>query len=457
MYGNALDGAVPTAETAVTVAGDTAFAVGPGAASPTCASIRFDNATPADGADMRGLDFSKVTADSVIDLKGRTLFLADKTSAALGAFTITDSSTGAPGTVRVSVGVGSTLVNSVVSLVGNLKLRKEGEGVFEAGKTMQTYSGGTEVVAGTVRLGTSGSGPFGAGAVHLPADTFFDVINNDASSVSVVLAGGTLQNSASTVGTLPRVLALTENSTIKYANASSTGNDLRIPAGCEWNLGGKTLSVIMTGNDSDLTMDAGAVNVISNGTMTFTVNTAGSTTKGYFAIRRLSGRDGLKLDTGKTYPRLQSGAYVSTVMDYTSNPVAGANAINLSGRYMEIYGRFSPQSAMGFNMTMMDGSTLDLSKLEGTFSCNFSNGSGGTASQKLSFAAGTVAVNLEGRGDLKAIAKSESPYIVTWATKPADTVSFVLDDATAAHGFKVRVRDSGLELVPPYGFMLIVR
>ena len=86
-----------------------------------------------------------------------------------------------------------------------------------------------------------------------------------------------------------------------------------------------------------------------------------------------------------------------------------------------------------------------------------SNGSGGTASQKLSFAAGTVAVNLEGRGDLKAIAKSESPYIVTWATKPADTVSFVLDDATAAHGFKVRVRDSGLELVPPYGFMLIVR
>ena len=457
VYGNALDGAVPTAETAVTVAGDTAFAVGPGAASPTCASIRFDNATPADGADMRGLDFSKVTADSVIDLKGRTLFLADKTSAALGAFTITDSSTGAPGTVRVSVGVGSTLVNSVVSLVGNLKLRKEGEGVFEAGKTMQTYSGGTEVVAGTVRLGTSGSGPFGAGAVHLPADTVFDVINNDAASVSVVLAGGTLQNSASTVGTLPRVLALTENSTIKYANASSTGNDLRIPAGCEWNLGGKTLSVIMTGNDSDLTMDAGAVNVISNGTMTFTVNTAGSTTKGYFAIRRLSGRDGLKLDTGKTYPRLQSGAYVSTVMDYTSNPVAGANAINLSGRYMEIYGRFSPQSAMGFNMTMMDGSTLDLSKLEGTFSCNFSNGSGGTASQKLSFAAGTVAVNLEGRGDLKAIAKSESPYIVTWATKPADTVSFVLDDATAAHGFKVRVRDSGLELVPPYGFMLIVR
>jgi len=52
---------------------------------------------------------------------------------------------------------------------------------------------------------------------------------------------------------------------------------------------------------------------------------------------------------------------------------------------------------------------------------------------------------------------SESPYIVTWATKPADTVSFVLDDATAAHGYEVRVRDAGLELVPPYGFMLIVR
>ena len=457
VYGTALDGAVPTVETAVTVSGETAFAVPSGAATPACASLRFLHATPTNVTDWSGLDFSKVTADSVIDIKGRTFFLADETSAALSAFTITDTSTGEPGTVRISVASGSTLANAVVALNGNLKLRKEGEGVFSAAKASQAYTGGTDVIAGTIRIGSSGTGHFGGGVVYLPADTVFDVLNYNASAASVVLAGGTLQNSATTSGTLPRVLRLTEDSTIRHAHATATNNDMFIPAGCEWNLGGKTLSVVMTGNDSDLNMDAGAVNVISNGTLKITVNTAGSSGKGYFAIRRLAGRDGLKLDTGRTYPRLQSGAYVSSVMDFTSNPVAGANAINSSGKYMEIYGRFTPQSALGFNMTMMDGSTLDLSKLTGAFSCNFSTGSGGTGSQKLSFAAGTVTVNLEGRDDLKTIAKSASPYIVTWTTKPADTVSFALDESTAGHGYKCEVCDAGLKLIPPPGFSIILR
>ena len=44
------------------------------------------------------------------------------------------------------------------------------------------------------------------------------------------------------------------------------------------------------------------------------------------------------------------------------------------------------------------------------------------------------------------------------STNGADPLApFVLDDATAVHGYEVRVRDAGLELVPPYGFMLIVR
>ena len=155
---------------------------------------------------MRGLDFSKVTSDSVIDLQGRTLFLADETSAALGEFTITDTSLGTPGTVRVSVADGSTLLNSGIALTENLRLVKEGEGLFSAGKASQTYTGGTGISNGTIRVASSGTGHFGSGVVYLPTGSTLDIYNNDASSATVVLAGGTIQNSATTAGTLPRVL-----------------------------------------------------------------------------------------------------------------------------------------------------------------------------------------------------------------------------------------------------------
>ena len=142
-----------------------------------------------------------------------------------------------------------------------------------------------------------------------------DIYNNDASSATVVLAGGTIQNSATTAGTLPRVLSLTSDSTIKHANGSASNNDMNVPAGCEWNLGGYTLSLEMTGNDSDFSFSDAALNVVSNGTIIVTVNTTGGVTKGYFQLRRLSGKDGLRLDLGKTYPRIK-GSYDCSVMDF---------------------------------------------------------------------------------------------------------------------------------------------
>ena len=458
VYGNALDGAVPTAETAVTVSGETAFAVTNGAAMPACASLTFADAMPTNVLDWRGLDFSKVTANSIIDVRGRTLFLVDESSAALSAFTITDSSHGEPGTVRISVASGATLANGGVALTGNLKLRKEGEGVFSAAKAGQTYTGGTDVIAGTVRVGSSGASHFGSGAVVVPAGATYDAYGNNDSSVSIVLAGGRITNTGGNA-TLPSALALEEDSVLEFAVLSST-HDMSMPSGAVWNLGGKTLSVVMDGTDPDLNVKDVT---ISNGTFTVSVNAYGGVTKGYVQIYKLRGGDGLNLDLGNTYLRLATtGVADSQVRDFTANPPDQANVVySHSTNRMQIHGVYTPQTVRGFNMTMMDGSTLDLSQWSGAYNCVFTNPeySGSTANTlcDLQFAAGTVTVNLDGRGDLREIAKSESPYIVTWATKPSDTVSFVLDDATAAHGYEVRVRDAGLELVPPYGFMLIVR
>lgn len=458
VYGNALDGAVPTAETAVTVSGETAFAVPKGASMPACASLTFSDAMPTNVLDWRGLDFSKVTANSIIDVRGRTLFLVDESSAALSAFTITDSSHGEPGTVRISVASGATLANGGVALAGNLKLRKEGEGVFSAAKAGQTYTGGTDVIAGTVRVGSSGASHFGSGAVVVPTGATYDAYGNNDSSVSIVLAGGRITNTGGNA-TLPSALALEEDSVLAFAELPAN-HDMTIPAGSVWNLGGKTLSVSMNGHDPDLNVKDVT---ISNGTFTVEVNAYKGETKGYVQIYKLRGGDGLNLDLGNTCLRLATtGVANSQVRDFTANPPDQASVVySHSTNRMQIYGVYTPQTVRGFNMTMMDGSTLDLSQWSGTYNCVFTNPkyNGSTANTlcDLQFAAGTVTVNLDGRRDLREIANAESPYIVRWTTRPADTVSFVLDDDTKNHGFKVEVCDEGLKLCASCGTVVIVR
>ena len=459
-YGTQLDATtIPTEETAITVAGETAFAVTNGATMFVCASVTFDNATPTNVLDWSGLDFSKVTSDSVVDLRGRTLFLADETSATLGAFTITDSSHGEPGTVRVSVVSGATLANGGVALTGNLKLCKEGEGVFSAAKAGQTYTGGTDVIAGTIRVGSSGSGHFGTGSVVVPSGATYDVYGYADSAVNLVLAGGRLTNTGGDA-TLPSSLTLEEDSVFAFAALSST-HDMTIPSGAVWNLGGKTLSLVMDGTDPDLNVKDVT---ISNGIFTVTVNAYNNETKGYLQIYKLRGGDGLNLDLGNSCMRLaMTGVANSQVRDFTANPPDQANVVySYSTSRMQIYGTYTPQTVRGFNMTMMDGSTLGLSQWSGAYNCVFTNPKYGNKTDgtlcNLQFAANaTVTVDMHGRSDLKAIAKSASPYVVTWTTKPADTTTFVLDDDTTQHGYECEVCDTGLKLIPPPGFSIILR
>ena len=448
---------IPTIDTDVTVSGTTVFQV-TNSAMFACKSLKFDNVTLPDNADLRGLDFSKVTSDSVIDLQGRTLFLADETSATLGEFTITDTSLGTPGTLRLSVASGSTLSNSGIALTGNLRLQKEGDGVFSAAKASQTYAGGTDVSNGTVRVASSGTGHFGSGPVFAPAGTTYDTCGNADSAVNLILAGGKIANTGAN-STLPSVLTLTADSTIEFA-ALPANHDMTIPAGAVWNLGGKTLSVLMDGYDPDLYTK----NVtISNGTFAATVNTYNGNTKGYVQIFKLNGRDGLNLDLGNTCLRLTTdGVATSQVCDFTSNARDEQGSVfSYSSSRLQIFGTFTPQNAIGLNMTMMDGSTLNLSRLTGTFSCTFTNPkynnkTDGTLCNLQFSSNATVMVNLEGRTDLKTIAKSESPYVVTWATKPAATTTFVLDETTRQR-YKCEVTDAGLRLKKINGLVIIVR
>ncbi len=448
---------VPTADTDVIVAGTTTFAVANGSAF-VCKSIKFDNATFVDGADMRGLDITKVTADSTIDLQGRTLRLSGANGAA-AAFTITDSSSGTSGTVLWDVAQGDIL-KSAATLAGNIRLIKDGAGVLSVGSSSQTYTGGTDVSNGTIRVGSSGTGHFGSGVVYVPTGATYDACGGNDSAVNLVLAGGKITNTGGNA-TLPALLTMTADSTLEFA-VLPENHDMAIPNGTGvWNLGGYTLSVLMDGYDPDLQTK----NVtISNGTFAATVNTYNGNTKGYVQIYKLNGRDGLNLDLGNTCLRLTTdGVATSQVCDFTANARNEQGSVySYSTSRLQIYGTFTPQNVRGLNMTMMDGSTLNLSRLTGTFNCTFTNPkydnkTDGTLCN-LQFATdSTITVNLDGRTDLKTLAKSESPYVVTWATKPADTTTFVLDAATQELGFKCKVEDTGLKLSRPKGMMLIVR
>ena len=454
---------VPTADTDVIVAGTTTFAVANGSAF-VCKSIKFDNATFVDGADMRGLDITKVTSDSTINLQGRTLRLSGANGAA-AAFTMTDSSSGAPGTVLWDVAQGDIL-ESAVTLAGNIRLIKDGAGVLSVGSASQTYTGGTDVSNGTIRVGSSGTGHFGSGVVYVPTGATYDACGGNESAVNLVLAGGKIANTGGNAD-LPSTLTMTADSTLEFA-ALPANHDMAIPVGAVWNLGGYTLSVLMDGYDPDLqTRDV----TISNGTITATVNTYNGNTKGYVQIYKLRGREGLNLDLGNTCLRLtMDGVATSQVCDFTANARNEQGAVySYSTSRLQIYGTFTPQNVRGLNMTMMDGSTLNLSRLTGAFNCAFTNpryNSSTPMNCNLNFSSTDengnqkvdvkVALGDRTKEELKTIIDGDG-LIVKWSSEPGADVEFSLDDATFERGYRIKRVTGGLKLLRPNGFTIIVR
>ena len=210
---------------------------------------------------------------------------------------------------------------------------------------------------------------------------------------------------------------------------------MNVPVGATWNLGGRTLLLTLNGQDPDmeacelLTSGEGAW-TMSNGTFRVAVKLENTTTKtGWLHIRGLNGKDGLSLDIGNSDPRLNyirnNVSQTSSVWNFTSSTPLNKSVSSDGTSVLEIYGTYTPNSAYAFRMMMMDGSAIDLTSKTGAWSTAVAKG------VPLAFSENArITVNLAGRTDLKTIAKSESPYVVTWATKPADTTTFVLDAAT---------------------------
>ena len=447
---------LPGTNTAVTVTGTPAHTLNlAGGKDLPCASLFFDGAVLTGDACLRGVDAAKIASGSSVDLKGHALTLS--AASAAPALAVSDTSSGAPG--EFCLFVGSNLANASTTFSGNVRFAKEGAGTYTASSS-ESYSGGIAVVGGTYKLSN-----YATGDIYIGAGATFDQFGYSLSANPVVLAGGILTNTKGSNSVLPTRLDLTADSSIVYGK--SVTFDWGVPKNSVWNLGGKTLNLVMDGGDPDFNMAEGET--VSDGTFKVTVNASagGNKGKGWVAFAALDGRNGLNLDLGTSILRLKhcSPNRNSSVCDFTCNPLA--NQTVYSGNKLEIYGTFTPQSVDGFNLLMMDGSAIDLSSWDGVWDATFTNaggyanGSDSTRPYKVAFADGaTVTVKLAGRAGLETIA-NEHGYIATWATTavPAAATTFVLDAETAATygSFYLRKDATGLKLCKPKGFMLIMR
>lgn len=411
--------------------------------------------------DLRTLGSVRFAEGVTFDLNGHSVKIAGLADQGYPISSVANSSESAGAELHVDVAEGLFVTNSTVAISGNVKLVKDGKGTFVAEKVQQTYTGGTDVYGGTFEvspvqhyspdrwvLGARGN----TTTVH--ADGLFrlnSLYGEADADYKFVLDGGTLEGCGND---LPsswgqfHSITLTDNS--KFILNANTG--LR-PGGnvraTTLDLGGHTLTVQIAGGKYffmiDATIKNGTLDVVSGGWLYLNKFYASATEARDVDIRVGSALEIYLPTSVRNYEQV-----------YGADQNRGYEALN-------VYGIFKPAVDHNYfyGCTMQDGSTIDLSGKTGTWSVKsaFSQGR-----NTVSFADGaSVTLNLAGREDLRAIAKSSSPYIVTWAVTdgvaelPPDSAQFQVDDETKQKAFSVRKDGTGLKLVYSCGTVIFLR
>ena len=152
-HGNSVPNGVPGVSANVQISGTYGTSVATAAAMPW-QSVTFGSISLMDDMDMRGFEnfFSLVASGSTIDLRGHKLYVNAPNGNPPVALTVTDSTSAAPGELHITVPSGATFTNNRITLSGNLKLVKEGPGVFIPQVYNLGYTGGNVVAEGTLKL-----------------------------------------------------------------------------------------------------------------------------------------------------------------------------------------------------------------------------------------------------------------------------------------------------------------
>ena len=413
----------------------------------------MDGAVVLDGLssiwDLNGIP---IASGTTLDLNGYSVTLQSLE----GFASVTDSSLDAPGELHVNT-TGGNIANATTSFSGNMKLVIEGGHTFTASKANQSYTGGTEVLAGTLALGTAthplgngnatqtvtvgGNGILNLATYKSESTCYYNLVLDEG---AVVQAGDVGDRGTGRIASI----TLSGNATVKLSQRTLFGGSSAAKA-CQLTFRGHTLTLLSLG-DGNL----GHVHVNDYGTFRLDANNSSTTCPGMYLCE--FDLRGAKLEvTERAFVKFGNWAFYATDFVYGGlNKFTGGacNKINsVYGRY--VAGNYRPP------FTMQDGSTLDLSKVSGTWSAAGtaipSSHKDVTGPGMVSFASGaTVGVDLSGRTDLKELAKSATPYVVTWSSQPNATFTL---DAETAERFKIKPDGTGIKLVRRSGFTIIVR
>ena len=337
-----------------------------------------------------------------------------------------DSSLGnaAQGELHVAVPQGAEVTNATVSIHGNVKLVKEGKGTFVGNRPSQAYHGGTLVSEGTLKAMPGVRLPFGEGGadIQVDPDAAYDFNGSNTSYIyHFKMNGGNLENTgAHMTASQAQVGAMTFMADSRMVSPSALGfrgvNDSTVNVDLAWH----TLSV--TNGDvawfTAVTFLNGVVRVVANVGIAFHngghADTATFDLKGPVAI--------YEADVTVSNLVLRSGSISSTSAD---------------AKYaFKVSGTFKTETDDFPFVTMMDGSTLDLTDREGAF--NAVSASSNVNGYRLRFDPGaTVTIDVSGR------TPATGECLVAWDEVPQN-VTFQFDAATAAGGVLPVVAERGL-------------
>lgn len=269
---------------------------------------------------------------------------------------------------------------SMVMVSGNVRLVKDGGGMLTVAKNGQTYTGGTEVRSGVLRLGSNGN------YTIIPADDTVTVGEGAVLDMngfgnwhgrSFVLNGGVLKNAKDFYNTSGRWNAAVGTSLKFLGNISlSKDSTLRIGRtygfedGAVLDLGGHTLTAEIAKDEILVLRNA----TVENGTLD-------ALNRGWLHIpagKTCDATDNVKIIRSCNF----AIAGALNAKDFEDDAVADGNIYNSSAGAVNVSGTFTPNGGYFYGVTMQTGSLLDLSAKEGPWNV----ASSATANNVVTFA-----------------------------------------------------------------------
>ena len=377
--------------------------------------------------------------DNAVGLYDRIerVFHGNSGTGAFLAGTVTNSATQVTASeLYIEVPEGVELENRDVSILGNVKLVKDGPGVFIPSKSRQYYTGGTRVAAGEFRIATCNYEIDRADIMYYGAEgsevTVSEgaLLNFDGNGnhhlLKFVLDGGEIRSAASHgmeghawIGDL-RLTADSKISGYDFGFVQSGAVAMSV------DLGGHTLTLDVTPSQIFY-----AANTTFTGGGRLVANTGGWI-------------DLCKHDKPSTFD-------VDTTFEPRGTAIRAALPVVVAGIYesscsqtfdegagvMQVTGRFRPNSTLFRSVLLKNGSTLDLNQQSGIFTvpCYFSS----------SRCYGTLAFESNAVVTVDISTRRPALYekLVSWSERQPP-VTFKFDDVTATDGVPAIATANGL-------------